>query len=76
VLLSSICGIVMVDGRSSGAPMEACGTTTDIVPNHMHFASSTHPLPFAVDLSGFKGKKYYAGQTYNSECTHREYKVL
>ena len=66
MLLSSIYGIVVVDGRSDGAPPDACGTVTDIVPNH--FSSlSTDPLPFSVDLSSFKGNLYNAGQTYNSE---------
>ena len=68
MLLSSVCGIVVVDGMSNGAPLEACGTTTDIVPNHNTFSSTNDPLSFTVDLSGFKGSKYHAGQAYNSEC--------
>ena len=67
MLLSSIYGIVVVvDGRSSGAPPDACETGTDIVPDH-GASPSTDPLPFSVDLSGFKGNLYNAGQTYNSE---------
>ncbi|XP_065906698.1 uncharacterized protein [Dysidea avara] len=65
MLLSSIYGIVVVvDGRSSGAPPDACETGTDIVPDH-GASPSTDPLPFSVDLSGFKGNLYNAGQTYN-----------
>jgi len=56
-----------VEGRSSGAPPEACGIDTDIVPDH-RYSPSTSSLPYSVDLSGFSNNKYKPGQSYTSEC--------
>ena len=72
MLLSSIYGIVVVvvDGMSRGAPIQACGTTTDIVPSHSGTSSSTDSLPFSIDLSSFKRNVYTPGQIYTSKCIY------
>ena len=57
--------ITAVQGRPEGAPPEACGTTTDIVPNHGISPSDT-PLPYSVDLSDFTDGQYIPGDTYIS----------
>jgi len=57
---------MVVDGRRNGAPEEACGTITDIVPSHIGSPSAA-PLPYSVNLSDFDNNRYYASQTYNSE---------
>jgi len=59
-----------VDGWSRGAPIQACGTTTDIVPNHSGTLPSTNPLLFSVDLSNFKRNMYTPSQTYTSKYIH------
>jgi len=58
-----------VDGRSTGAPMEACGTKTDIVPSHPPTAPSHNPFPYSIDLIDFENIRYCysTGQTYKSK---------
>ena len=56
-----------MQGRPEGAPPEACGITTDIVPNHVPNTPSDTPLPYSVDLSDFTGGEYIPGDTYLSK---------
>ena len=55
-----------MEGRSSGAPSDACGYVTDIVPNHIS-PPSTNPIPYFVNLREFSSSKYNPNQTYTSE---------
>ena len=55
-----------MEGRSSGAPPEACA---DIVPNH-EGSPSTNPIRYFVSLRDFKDNEYVAGQNYTSKCVH------
>jgi len=55
----------MVDGRPEGAPSQACGSGTDVVPAHPGSPSSD-PIPYEVDLNGITGMTYTPGQTYTS----------
>ena len=61
-------GFMAVEGRSTGAPPEACAL---IQPQHPS-SPQTSPVPFSVDLSAFTGNtstSYTPGQTYISkEC--------
>ena len=59
--------ITAVQGRPEGAPPEACGVTTDIVPNHVPNTPSDTPLPYSVDLSDFTDGEYTPGNTYLSK---------
>ena len=59
--------ITSVQGRPEGAPLEACGETTDIVPNHGSNTPSDTPLPYSVDLSDFTDGEYIPGDTYLSK---------
>ena len=61
-----------MEGRRSGAPPEACGIDTDIVPNHGG-SPSTNPIRYFVSLIDFKDNEYIAGQNYTSKCVHCEY---
>ncbi|XP_065906599.1 putative defense protein 3 isoform X2 [Dysidea avara] len=63
ILLSCALLITVVNSRSSGAPEDACGTTTDIVPGHTG-SPQTSPVPYTVDLSTLTGMMYTPGQTY------------
>jgi len=56
-----------VKGRSEGAPPEACGVTTDIVPNHAGISPSDTAIPYSVDLNDFTGGQYIPGDMYTSE---------
>ena len=58
--------ITAVQGRPEGAPLAACGTTTDIVPDHAGILPSDTPLPYSVDLSDFTDGQYIPGETYTS----------
>ena len=54
--------MIEVDGYPTGAPLEACGEVTDIVPNHQPFnASSNEDIPYSLDLYDFE---YYTNGTY------------
>ena len=65
LMISSILElVVVVDSRSSGAPIEACA---QIAPQHGSNSPSTDPLPFSVDLSDFTFDCYIGGQSYNSK---------
>ena len=59
--------VTTVQGLSGGAPHEACGIATDIVPNHAGISPSTDPIPYTVDLSGFIGGQYVPGDIYTSK---------
>ena len=51
-----------MNGLPTGAPIEACGDVTDIVPNHEPFnESSDDDIPYYVDLYYFW---YYNNETY------------
>ena len=52
-----------VQGRSGGAPLDACG---DIIPMHVGSPSNT-ALPYSVDLSDFTDGEYIPGETYESK---------
>ena len=65
ILLANVPHFMMVDGRSSGAPPQACGPVTDVVPGHGGSPSSAQ-IPYEVDLSGIAGMTYTPGQTYTS----------
>ena len=52
----------------TGAPVDACGTTTDIAPSHGTNTPQMSEVPYSVDLSQFTGMMYTPGQTYTSEC--------
>ena len=56
-----------VQGHPEGATIAACGTTTDIVPEHAGSSPSDTPLPYSVDLSGFTSGQYIPGDTYTSK---------
>ena len=58
---------MVVDGRSDGAPIDACGGVTDIVPNHQSTSISTDPFPYCVDLSQFTNNSYAPGYNYTSK---------
>ena len=58
-----------MDGMSSGAPVAACETGTNIVPNHSPNTPSTNQLPFSVDLTEFTENIYNPGRTYTSKHT-------
>ena len=62
--------ITAVYGMPEGAPPEACGTTTDIVPSHAGISPSDTPLPYSVDISDFTGDQYIPGDTYTSKKQH------
>jgi len=50
-----------VNGLPTGAPIEACGDVTDIVPNHEPFnESSDDDIPYYVDTHIFS----YFNETY------------
>jgi len=57
-------GFVAVEGRSGGAPPQACAL---IQPQHPS-NPQTSPVPFSVDLSAFTENTYTPGQTYISKC--------
>ena len=59
--------ITAVQGRPDGATIAACGTTTDIAPDHGGNLPSNTSLPYSVDLSDFTGGKYIPGDTYTSK---------
>ena len=59
--------ITAVHGRPEGASPAACGTTTDIVPDHDGIPPSDTPLPYSVDLSDFTGSQYIPGEAYTSK---------
>ena len=56
----------VVQGFPNGAPTDACGIITDIVPIHGVPPSNT-PLPYSVDLSDFTNGEYIPGDTYTSK---------
>ena len=56
-----------VQGRPEGATIAACGTTTDIVPEHAGIAPSDTPFPYSVDLNDFTNGQYIPGDTYTSK---------
>jgi len=58
---------------SSGAPVIACETGTNIVPSHTPNAPSNSPLPYSVDLTDFTGNIYNPGRTYTSKHTLVQY---
>ena len=58
---------MLVSGRPEGAPFAACEGGTNIVPGHGG-SSSTDPLPYSVNLSGFPSLIYTPGQMHNSKC--------
>ncbi|XP_065907202.1 putative defense protein [Dysidea avara] len=64
IVLTSTLRCVVVDGMSSGAPVAACETGTNIVPNHSPNTPSTNQLPFSVDLTEFTENIYNPGRTY------------
>ena len=57
-------------GRPEGAPIEACGQTTDIVPSHAGISPSDTALPYLVNLSDFTDGQYIPENTYKSERRH------
>ena len=71
--------MIEVDGRSTGAPLEACGEVTDIVPNHLPFnASDNEDIPYSLDLYNFEYTNgtyipgyYYYCKYYYSESIKR-----
>jgi len=49
----------MVNGLPTGAPLDACGSVTDIVPNHGSNTELTADCPYAVDTYDFHSSYYY-----------------
>ena len=64
----SILEIVVIRGYPTGAPLEACKSGTNIVPNH-GVLPSTNPLPYSVDLSNFTDNAYIPGKAHKSKCS-------
>ncbi|XP_065907830.1 putative defense protein [Dysidea avara] len=63
IFFGGVMGFMAVEGRSTGAPPEACAL---IQPQHPS-SPQTSPVPFSVDLSAFTGNtstSYTPGQTY------------
>ena len=58
---------MLVNGRATGAPQEACEDGTNMVPNHVSNSPSTSPVPYSVDISGIPSTGYIPGQNYNSK---------
>ena len=58
---------MLVNGRSTGAPTQACEGGTNIVPGH-GFTPSSLPVPYSVDLSSIPTRGYVPGRNYNSKC--------
>ena len=65
--MSNILGYILVNGRSRGAPPEACEGGTNIVPGHPGTTSSL-PVPYSVDISGIPSSGYVPRQNYTSKC--------
>ena len=56
-----------MNSYSDGAPMEACGDVTDIVPNHNSSALSDG-VPFSVTLTDFEEDVYIPETMYYCKC--------
>ena len=57
--------MIVVNGFPDGAPPDACGDMTDIVPNHNSSSPSNNDIPYLVDLSEFD----HYNRTYNGAYT-------
>ena len=57
-----------VEGRSNGAPAEACDTLAPAVSGHLNAQPQATPNPYSVDISAFSdgngGFEYNLGGTY------------
>ena len=62
--------VTTVHGRSTGASPQACGETTDIVPNHTGSSPSNTPIPYSVDLTDFTAGQYIPEDTYTSKSSY------
>lgn len=66
--------MIVVNGFPNGAPTEACGNVTDIVPNHNFSNTSNNDIPYLVDLSEFEDYNgtyngaYIPGMGYYCKC--------
>jgi len=58
---------MLVNGRSTGAPVVACEGGTNIVPGHGPNTPSTTAIPYLVDLSDIPSTGYVPRQNYNSK---------
>ena len=64
LVFSSYFLILGVNGRSNGAPVEACGNVTDIMPNHNSTIPSSNAIPFSVNLTNFVDNVYIPEMIY------------
>ena len=71
MILFTYCLIIGVNGFPTGAPAEACGDVTDIMPNHRPYvASNNDDIPYYVHSYDFEynNDAYTPGGYYYCKC--------